>query len=310
MLQQSDLIASSRQDKNAGNSGDLVKHSAYLALFDTLTSVEPWRESLHVVEAHAGKGVYVSTSPHFRDFQSSSGFALSRLGRAQCEAFRTPPDGVGVIAYLAPDERPYAGSAMLHALALARLSSGALTLHDSDAGVRSVLERVFGAQALAPLRDRITVVTSAEDSAGLILADLQNRRHGQNHTIHFDPFAFVMSADHEKVRGTYRRLVTESDRRVADDELGAVSVFFTWGSNSKAAREDLDGSGYLGGLSGGYRELLAGAGESRRVLVTWCWTYYFGMLFVVPAALRGAFLENLRAALAPLMPFLSRLHVI
>jgi 23S rRNA A2030 N6-methylase RlmJ len=58
MLSRQDLTSPSRQDKNAGNSGDLVKHTAYLAMLDEL--VRSGRKA-HVVEAHGGKGVYVSS---------------------------------------------------------------------------------------------------------------------------------------------------------------------------------------------------------------------------------------------------------
>lgn len=59
MISRQDLTSPSRQDKNAGNSGDLVKHTVYLAMLDHLARN---RQKAHLVEAHGGKGVYVSTS--------------------------------------------------------------------------------------------------------------------------------------------------------------------------------------------------------------------------------------------------------
>lgn len=59
MLSRQDLTSRSRQDKNAGNSGDLVKHTVYLAMPDEL--VRSGRKA-HVVEAHGGKGEYVSST--------------------------------------------------------------------------------------------------------------------------------------------------------------------------------------------------------------------------------------------------------
>jgi 23S rRNA A2030 N6-methylase RlmJ len=61
MLSRKDLTSPSRQDKNAGNSGDLVKHTVYLAMLDELARAG---RKAHVVEAHDGKGVYVSSDPH------------------------------------------------------------------------------------------------------------------------------------------------------------------------------------------------------------------------------------------------------
>lgn len=39
MLLRSDLMTENKQNSNAGNGGDLLKHSAYLALLDELVSV-------------------------------------------------------------------------------------------------------------------------------------------------------------------------------------------------------------------------------------------------------------------------------
>ncbi len=47
-----------RQNKNAGNAGDLVRRTAYLAVIDSLLQVDPWREHLRVRECHAGRGMY------------------------------------------------------------------------------------------------------------------------------------------------------------------------------------------------------------------------------------------------------------
>ena len=44
-----------RQNGNAGNGGDLVKHTVYLALLDELLKHEPWRSNLRLRECHAGR---------------------------------------------------------------------------------------------------------------------------------------------------------------------------------------------------------------------------------------------------------------
>ena len=54
MLSRQDLTSPSRQDKNAGNSGDLVKHTAYVAMLDHLASNG---KKAHIVEARGGKGI-------------------------------------------------------------------------------------------------------------------------------------------------------------------------------------------------------------------------------------------------------------
>jgi 23S rRNA A2030 N6-methylase RlmJ len=140
MLSRQDLTSPSRQDKNAGNSGDLVKHTAYLAMLDEL--VRSGRKA-HVVEAHGGKGVYVSSNPHLRKAQQAAQYSTSALGRAQAECFAPAPDGLGVVSDLANAEIAYAGSGALHASAVANGLADSLELLDSDAGVRSVADRVF-----------------------------------------------------------------------------------------------------------------------------------------------------------------------
>ena len=57
-----DFQGPSVQNQNAGNGGDLVKHSVYLAL---LRRAPGGHRELHVVEAHAGKGVYVPAAEEY-----------------------------------------------------------------------------------------------------------------------------------------------------------------------------------------------------------------------------------------------------
>src|SRR5580693_5488946 len=46
------------ENGNAGNGGDLVKHTVYLALLRHLLAQEPWSKELILRECHAGRGVY------------------------------------------------------------------------------------------------------------------------------------------------------------------------------------------------------------------------------------------------------------
>jgi hypothetical protein len=107
MLSRQDLTSPSRQDKNAGNSGDLVKHTVYLAMLDHLArdGTKP-----HIVEAHGGKGVYVSSNPHLRRARQAAQYSTSALGRGQADCFAAPPRGFGVVADLTAQEIAYGGS--------------------------------------------------------------------------------------------------------------------------------------------------------------------------------------------------------
>lgn len=116
ILSRQDLTSPSRQDKNAGNSGDLVKHTVYLALLNHLTRSG---RKAHIVEAHGGKGMYVSSNPHLRRVLQAARYSTSALGRAQSGSFAPPPAGLGVVADWGDEEIAYAGSFALHAIAVA-----------------------------------------------------------------------------------------------------------------------------------------------------------------------------------------------
>lgn len=96
------------QDKNAGNSGDLVKHIVYLALLRELARASTGAKP-HVIEAHGGKGVYVSAHPHLLKARRLEHFAPSTLGRAQAACFQRAPAGFGQVTGLANGEIAYAG---------------------------------------------------------------------------------------------------------------------------------------------------------------------------------------------------------
>ena len=144
MLNRQYLTSASRQDKNAGNSGDLVKHTVYLAVLNHLARAG---RKTHIVEAHGGKGAYVSSNPHLRRAREAAQYCTSILGQTQVECFAPPPDGLGVVADLA-EQIAYAGSGALHAKAVANGLADSLELLDTDSGVRAVADRIFSRRFL------------------------------------------------------------------------------------------------------------------------------------------------------------------
>ncbi len=274
MLRRCDLVSDSRQNKNAGNSGDLVKHSSYLALLHQMVSHPAWSDEIHITEAHAGKGVYAATSAHLRTACTIPGYRTSPLGVAQAVAFSKPPEGLGEILDLQPNELPYAGSAVIHGLELRRLRSRNLTLMDHDGAVRATVDRVYQEPALASLSSDVHLVDPGRSSEPLVLASLRRGEYSPADVVHFDPFAFVMDRDDDK-RRMYNELITACDDRVRSGDLGAATLFITWGSNNRAALDDLRGEGYQGGLEGGYLDLVQSIEPAQRIVVTWCWELYF-----------------------------------
>ena len=306
MLLRSDLVTVNRQNSNAGNAGDLLKHSAYLALLDELVSREPWRYELHIVEAHSGKGVYASTSSHLRDARQLPGYAASRLGVAQTAAFADPPGGFGVIAGIRDNEMPYAGSAVLHARELIAIPRRTLTLMDCDSAVRNTVACIFLQPCLAVLAPDLRLVDPAGASEPKVLSALKERMYLSTSVLHFDPFAFVMSPDDAEIRNDYVKLITHCDEQVDRGELAAATVFVTWGSNSRAALDDLDGAGYQGGLKGGYNDLVGRTDPTRRIVLTWCWELYFSLILIVPQALRPQIAARLQLYVEPFSTRLER----
>jgi len=114
------------ENSNAGNGGDLVKHTVYLAVLNYLLAHSPWKEQLRVRECHAGRGMYriPSLDPAgrrplltclFDPFDVDVGIPLHDLQRATQTALDVWPDH--------PDDLEwYSGSAVLNAWVLARIS--------------------------------------------------------------------------------------------------------------------------------------------------------------------------------------------
>jgi hypothetical protein len=103
------------------------------------------------------------------------------------------------------------------------------------------------------IRGQVEIPILEDQSEPVILEALQGGRYGRSHVLHLDPFAFLMSEHDEPTRHLYHVLIEECDARVADGRLGAASVFLTWGSNGRAAKDDLFEGGYRGGLHGGFQ---------------------------------------------------------
>jgi len=119
----------------------------------------------------------------------------------------------------------------------------------------------------------------------------------------------VMAPEDAPMRARYRDLIRECDARVQQDGLATASVFFTWGSNNAAAKDDLFEAGYSGGLDDGYQALIASVHPDQRILITWCWELYFSLLCIVPADARERVGRAVVTDLAWLNPFMRMIEV-
>lgn len=245
-----------------------MKHTVYLAVLNHLARAG---KKAQIVEAHGGKGVYVSSNPHLRRAREATQYSTSILGQAQVECFAPPPDGLGVVADLAEPEIAYAGSGALHAKAVANGLADSLELLDTDSGVRAVADRIFSEDCFSKVRGSLRTIDPDGPSEPMVLSRLEAGGFGPDHVLHLDPFAFVMAPEDERMRALYQELIRECDACVQRHGLAAASVFFTWGSNNAAAKDDLFGGGYGGGLDDGYQALIA-AVRSPSTIVLRCLT--------------------------------------
>ena len=298
-LHRRDLQSASDQNTNAGNGGDVIKHSVYLAVLDDLRKHERWRKQLHVLETHAGKGVYASAAKEHNAVAKDPAMQRSKLWAAQERAFGRAPDGLGSVDGMNAGERPYAASAVIHAFALRDVPRKSLVLMDHDGGVTDTLTRVFNEPAFRRFYPP-PCVQRTESSSEQELIELleQSSRLGGNHLVHLDPFAFVSSSKHAEERKRYAKLLHEADQRVKSNTLAALSVFVVWGRRQGGkARNDLFGTECC--LPNGYRDLRDKIGSERRITVEWCWGQYFAMLLVVPGEVRDKVVERIQEYCKP-----------
>lgn len=86
-------------------------------------------------------------------------------------------------------------------------------------------------------------------------------------------------------------------------------MFFAWGSNNGAAKDDLFEAGYGGGLEDGYQALIASVRPDQRIVIRWCWELYFSLLCIVPSDARERVGRAAAAELAWLKPLMRMIEV-
>lgn len=297
-LHQQDLQSASNQNTNAGNGGDVIKHSVYLAVLDELRKHKRWRKQLHVLETHAGKGVYASAAKEYNAVANDPAMRRSKLYAAQERAFGRAPDGLGSVDGMNAGERPYAASAVIHAFALRDVPRKSLVLMDRAGLVTDTLTRVFNEPAFRRFSPPPCVQRTESSEQRLIELLEQSSRLGGNHLVHLDPFAFMIGRPHEEERKRYAKLLHEADRRVECNTLAALSVFVVWGRRHGGKARNALGT-ECGVPDGYYRDLRDKIGSKRRITVEWCWGQYFAMLLVVPGDVRDKVVERIQEYCKP-----------
>ena len=114
------------ENRNAGNGGDLVKHTVYIAALRYLIAHKPWSGGVSLKECHAGRGVYRigKMDPRGRLlsclFSESAGNGLVQLREVQRQVLNrldSWPSKTGSVEW-------YAGSALINAFVLSEDAGG------------------------------------------------------------------------------------------------------------------------------------------------------------------------------------------
>lgn len=279
------------ENRNAGNCGDLVKHTVYLATLRFLLAREPWSKELVLRECHAGRGIY----------QIPDGDPRTRL---LSDLYAEPPDDEPVLLHDAEKNtlralkcwpsgnsiQWYAGSALINAYALAqrKRSSHRIEFYELDHKTRRILR---GVVTDAARELRLPSCAVAEDEAHSAFdGEAYIERHisgwGKEDVVLLDPFAMWRQQKDQTKRDHFLRIITNLIGR--GDDAPSLILFWTWGQAFLAAEGDLNGTAKS--VNNGYRELrdkLHNAGF-HFVLVKWRWGLQFAMWVIVPRALLSA----------------------
>ena len=278
-----------RQNKNAGNGGDLVKHTVYLMTLDFLLERRPWSHGMHLRECHAGRGIYHIPSDHgSRPLLSclcSSQTATNVIPLARTQ--RDVLQGLGCWPDVVQNVEWYAGSALINARRLAdHPGSHTLDYYEREPETQRVL-RCALTQMQLPARVPWTVLSDKSDRANKFDGEAYIEREvatwGTRDLILLDPFAMWLSPDDQVRRDRYGRIFNALVQQGPD--APSLSLFWTWGSRHQAeAMEDLNNVPRDGVNSGyhGLRAKLHQAGLSF-VRVQWCWKQWFAIWVVAPS---------------------------
>lgn len=276
------------ENRNAGNGGDLVKHTVYLALIRNLVAQEPWNKGLLLRECHAGRGVYQIADGDPRSrllsclYSNPTGETLVLLQdaqRAALSALSCWPDGTDAIHW-------YAGSALINTIALPSTQGNLhkLELYEWLPETRRILHCVLA--AARPETNKAWSVVPEEEYVHEFDGEAHIERNikswGKQNVVLLDPFAMWRQPVDQHKRDRYGAII---DGLVAHGlDAPSLVLFWTWGRAFPVAESDLDGTATP--VRNGYADLRAKLHEAgfHFVLVKWRWGLQFAMWVVVPAA--------------------------
>lgn len=275
------------ENRNAGNGGDLGKHTVYLAVLDYLLTRSPWSTELRVRECHAGRGMYrIPTDDARRPLLESLYSPLNAdVDVLLHDVQRASETALGVWPAALANFDWYSGSAVVNAWQLGSAPSGRhrLELYELAAETRTVLRAVFAAPGLHLPRVDVQIQPEPESNAdfdGELHIERNIATWNTQDLVLLDPFAMWRQPQDHPRRNRYRRIVERLIQRV--EESPSLLLFWTWGRAFPVADGDLNGTN--GPVGNGYQELRGLLHQANRhfVRVTWRWGLQFAMWVLVP----------------------------
>jgi len=276
-----------RENRNAGNGGDLVKHTVYLTTLDYFLGQSPWSNGLRVRECHAGRGMYAIPRDDARralleglydPADADMDVFLHDMQRASQCALRVWPSNLAALEW-------YSGSAVLNAWRLKAATAGShlLEVYELAPDTREILRAVFKDLRLRSLKVDVRIPPDPEDHRdfdGELHIENNISTWGSQDLVLLDPFAMWRQDQDQLRRDRYGRIIDSLLGREEDSPL--LSLFWTWGQAFPAADGDLKDTNTR--VRHGYQDLrdrLHRVGR-RFIRVAWRWGLQFAMWILVP----------------------------
>jgi hypothetical protein len=273
------------ENRNAGNGGDLVKHTVYLVTLQFLLKHPPWNQGMRLRECHAGRGIYkiARGDSRLRTFSalfSKTSVAPLVLVETQRKILRHLgcwPDSANGVHW-------YAGSALMNALTLAHAESHVheVDLYEWEPETRRILRAVVKDMPVESQVELRILPGEEKDQPfdGEAYIEEQIGEWHKQDVILLDPFAMWRQASDQSKRNRYGAIVN----RFLQHGLDAPSLilFWTWGRAFPVAEGDLNDT--IDRRKNGYQELRAKFHKAgfQIVRVSWRWGLQFAMWVVVP----------------------------
>ncbi len=234
------------ENRNAGNGGDIVKHTVYLAALRFLLQQEPWKHGLNLRECHAGRGIYQIPNDDARIRLLSCLYSSPVIDRTVFlqDVQRDLLGALGCWPCPVEGSWLYAGSALTNAWILSKQQPGAHSLDLYNGSLtrgESCGLCLTGIQLDEHLHVNVPPTgESGETFDGEAYIEQQIGTWGKRDVVLLDPFAMWRQAADQPRRDRYGAIFEALIRHGTD--APSLILFWTWGRAFPVADGDLDGT--------------------------------------------------------------------